>query len=114
MSIFIPAFLGIVVKKNDRTRPFVLREAEFLKKRVIDKNIQFNEDEFLIGFSVAMDGNDLKNSIEDLQRDGAVEGVDFVATSSFEGVIGSLPIWLCAGEVIENGLVCKVLNYIDS
>ena len=52
-------------------------------------------DEFLFGFSVAMNGNDLARAIEEIERSGCVRGVDLVVTSQFNGVLDKpLPNWL--------------------
>jgi hypothetical protein len=56
----------------------------------------FNEDEHLIGFSVAMSGPDLDEQIDRAETMGAVLGRDFVATSSVDGVITDMPPWLLA------------------
>ena len=55
---------------------------------------EFNEDDHLIGFSVAMSGNILDEQIDRAQEMGAVFGRDFFATSSVEGVISDKPEWL--------------------
>jgi hypothetical protein len=52
-------------------------------------------DEHLFAFSVAMNGNNLAQAIEEIERAGCVRGVDFVVTSHFEGVLDKpLPNWL--------------------
>ena len=94
VSVIIPGFLGLVLKKNESTKAFIERELEFFTKFAKSKAVELNEDEFLIGFSVAMNGADLERTIEMLSRDGAILGVDFVATSSVEGVVGEVPDWL--------------------
>lgn len=53
-----------------------------------------NEDDGLIAFTVAMNGNDLDAAIEELQGQGAAHGTDFVATASGKGVLGDVPGWL--------------------
>ena len=53
------------------------------------------QDESLFGFSVAMNGNNLAQAMEEIERAGCVRGVDFVVTSHFEGVLDKpLPNWL--------------------
>ena len=53
------------------------------------------QDESLFGFSVAMNGNNLAEAVEEIERAGCVRGVDFVVTSHFEGVLDEpLPNWL--------------------
>ena len=52
-------------------------------------------DEFLVGISVAMNGNDLARAVQEIERAGCVRGVDFVVTSRAEGVLDKpLPNWL--------------------
>lgn len=115
MSIFVPAYLGVVLRKNEKTQPFVTREIEFLKKYSEGKDPKLNEDEFLVGFSVAMNGRDLQMTIENLKLDGAIEGVDFVATSSLDGVIGTTPKWLIAQQMqVEGGQTFKGLSYVET
>lgn len=94
MSVYTPAFFGLILRRNERTRRFMEREIELLSKRFPDVRAHLNEDEHLIGFSVAMNGRDLQSAIEDLEKENAVYGTDFVATSSDDGVLGEAPDWL--------------------
>lgn len=95
MSVCTPSFFGLILLKNSRTHDFIEREKAFMQKRFGDlTEADLNQDEHLIGFSVAMGGEGLRSCIDDLEQSGAVLGEDFVMTSSFEGVLGSLPVWL--------------------
>ena len=94
MSVYTPAVLGLILRKNERTRAFIEREIERLSRRFPGADENLNEDEHLIGFSVAMSGGDLQSVIEDLEEQGAVYGIDFVATASADGVLGDVPAWL--------------------
>jgi len=94
MPVYTPSCFGLILRKNERTRRFMEREIELLSKRFPDVRAHLNEDEHLIGFSVAMNGRDLQSAIENLQGEAAVYGTDFVATSSPDGVLGEAPDWL--------------------
>ena len=103
VAIVIPRFLGVVVIKNDCTMSFIDSERAIQPVWAGTADVEVNEDEYLAGFSVAMNADDLSIAIERLQRDGAVQGVDFVVTSSLTGVVGNMPDWLKIddGELID-------------
>lgn len=94
MPVQTPPFLGLILRKNERTHRFIERQIEFLLKRSPDARDHLDEDDHLIAFSVAMNGHDLDSAIEDLLAEHAVYGTDFVATGSHEGVLGDVPPWL--------------------
>ena len=95
MTVATPAFLGVILRKNARTERFIARETERLLKYFPRMSRgDLNEDSQIIGFSVAMNGADLKDTVNDLEKDGAVLGKDFVPTSSPAGALGALPNWL--------------------
>src|SRR5262245_48251860 len=95
MTIATPAFLGVILRKNARTERFIARETErMLKYFPRMSRSDLNEDSQIIGFSVAMNGADLHATVNELEKDGAVLGQDFVPTSSQAGVFGALPNWL--------------------
>lgn len=95
MSIYTPGFLGVIIRKNERTKKIIGRETDFfLKHWPGAKREYLNEDPELIGFSVAMNGRDLGATIDEYLKEGAIYGVDFVATESYLGVKGEFPKWL--------------------
>jgi hypothetical protein len=107
MAIVTPGVLGIIARKSERTQPFIERSIEQLRRLYrthysqapaddIERLVQdgLNQDADLIGFSVAMNGNDLEAAIAQLEAEGCVHGEDFVATSSVDGVIDPMPEWL--------------------
>ena len=94
MAIFNPGFLGLVFLKNESTYPCVQMHKDHWSKFPEIFGGEFNEDDHLIGFSVAMSGNILDEQIDRAQEMGAVFGRDFFATSSVEGVISDKPEWL--------------------
>jgi hypothetical protein len=94
MTVQTPPFLGVFVRKNDRTRGFIERQIEILRKVSPDARVHLDADEHLIALSVAMNGHDLESTIEELEQQDAVYGVDFVATQSADGVLGGIPSWL--------------------
>jgi hypothetical protein len=104
MTIETPAYFGLIARKNERTRAYIeQRRARLLSVfREKDPSATFEgvdrfsvQDESLFGFSVAMNGNNLAQAMEEIERAGCVRGVDFVVTSHFEGVLDRpLPNWL--------------------
>lgn len=103
MTIETPPFLGLILRKNERTRAFIERQTKLLMERVPDGGQpDLNEDEHIIALSVAMNGHVLQAAIEELERQQAVYGTDFVATSSADGVLGDTPSWLCE-KVVRMG-----------
>jgi len=118
VSVIVPGFFGLVMKKNESTKAFIEREIEFLNKFAKGKDVELNEDEYLIGFSVAMNGADLEQAIDTLSSNGAIQGVDFVATSSVEGILGNMPDWLqieddqSSSESTSNHAV-KLLAFVE-
>lgn len=94
MTVRTPACLGLILRKNERTRLFIERTTRNLLEAFPEAAGNLNEDEHLIAFTVAMNGDDLDDAIGELQEQQAVYGVDFVATSSSNGVMGQLPVWL--------------------
>lgn len=99
MTVQTPPFLGVIVRKNDRTRGFIERQIEILRKVSRDARVDLDEDEHLIAFTVGMNGHDLESTIEELERQHAVYGLDFVATGSADGVLGEVPSWLSEDSV---------------
>jgi hypothetical protein len=91
--------LGLILRKNDRTRRFIERRIENLLEISTEARAHLNEDEHLIAFSVAMNGHDLETAVEELEEQHAVYGVDFVATGSGDGVLGDVPHWLSEESV---------------
>lgn len=94
MTVQTPPFLGLILRKNERTRRFIEQQIEYLLERSPDARDHLDQDEHLIAFSVAMNGMVLDETIEELVEQGAVYGTDFVATGSQEGVLGDVPPWL--------------------
>jgi hypothetical protein len=94
MTVQTPPFLGLILRKNERTRRFIEQQIEYLLKRSAEARDHLDQDEHLIAFSVAMNGMVLDETIEELVEQGAVYGTDFVATGSHEGVLGDVPPWL--------------------
>lgn len=99
MAVRTPSFLGVIVRKNERTRGFIERQVEILRKVSRDAQVHLDEDEHLIAFAVGMNGRDLESTIEELEQQHAVYGVDFVATGSADGVLGETPSWLAEESV---------------
>jgi hypothetical protein len=95
MTVQTPAFLGLILRKNEQTRRFIEQQIEISP----DARAHLDEDEHLIAFSVAMNGYVLQEAIEELEAHGAVYGVDFVATSSGDGVGHEVPPWLAEKTV---------------
>lgn len=108
MSVDTPGMFGVIACKNERTKAFVDRERSrvlrFRQRREPDVSMDdvdgsLNQDDHLIGLSLAMNGADLSLAIGDLEREGCVRGQDFVVTSSVEGVLDTpLPAWLSMEE----------------
>lgn len=94
MAIHTPAFFGLILRKYERTHRFIDQQIEILLKRSPDARADLDEDEHLIGFSVAMNGQDFQSTIEGLEKQDAVYGTDFLATGSADGVLGEVPRWL--------------------
>jgi hypothetical protein len=94
VTIQTPPFFGLILRKNERTRRFIERQIENLLGATPDARDHLNEDEHLIAFSVAMNGNDLQSTIDEMEEQHAVYGTDFVATGSADGVLGDVPCWL--------------------
>ncbi len=113
MSVVVPRMLGIVFKKNERAKPLISKEVELLKKFSRGRDVILNEDQYLVGFSVAMNGSDLVQTIANLNSSGVVEGEDFVATSSIDGVIGQIPEWLRLESVKEEKSCSHKLYYVE-
>ena len=108
VTIDTPGMLGIIARKNERTRALIDRERSrilsFRQRRepdvsIADVDASLNQDDQLIGLSLAMNGADLSLAIDELQHDGCQRGRDFVVTSSAEGVLDiPLPAWLSMEE----------------
>jgi hypothetical protein len=104
MTIETPAYFGLITRKNERTCAYIEQRRARLLSAFREKNPgatlegvdRFSvQDESLFGFSVAMNGNNLAQAIEEIERAGCVRGVDFVVTDHFEGVLDKpLPNWL--------------------
>ena len=104
MTIETPAYFGLITRKNVRTCAYIEERRARLLSVFREKNPSATledvdrfslQDESLFGFSVAMNGNNLAQAIEEIERAGCVRGVDFVVTSHFEGVLDKpLPNWL--------------------
>lgn len=80
MTVQTPPFLGLILRKNERTRGFIEQQIEILLGISPDARDHLDQDEHLIAFSVAMNGLDLDSTMDELQEQGAVYGTDFVAT----------------------------------
>jgi hypothetical protein len=98
MTVQTPAFLGLILRKNERTRRFIEQQLERSKEISPEARMLLDEDEYLVAVSVAMNGHDLQSTIEELEEH-AVYGTDFVATGSPDGVLGDVPNWLSADSV---------------
>ena len=100
MTIETPAYFGLIARKNERTCAYIQqRTARLLSKNPGTTSEGFDrfsmQDDFLFGFSVAMNANNLAQAIEEIERAGCIRGVDFVVTSRIEGVVDTpLPNWL--------------------
>ncbi|HEY2533562.1 MAG TPA: hypothetical protein VGJ20_37475 [Xanthobacteraceae bacterium] len=104
MTIETPAYFGLIARKNERTCAYIEQRRARLLSVFREKNLggtlegvdRFSvQDESLFGLSVAMNGNNLAQAIEEIERAGCVRGVDFVVTSHFEGVLDKpFPNWL--------------------
>lgn len=104
MTVEAPAFFGVIARKNERTLAYIEQRTSRLMSVFREKNPNATledvdrfsvHDEFLVAFSVAMNGNNLAQGIAEMERAGCVRGVDFVVTSHFEGVLDKpLPNWL--------------------
>jgi hypothetical protein len=104
MTIETPAYFGLITRKNERTCAYIEQRRARLLSVFREKNPSATledidrfslQDESLFGFSVAMNGNNLAQAIEEIERAACVRGVDFVVTSHFEGVLDKpLPNWL--------------------
>ena len=94
MTVQTPPFLGLILRKNERTRRFIEQQIENLLEVSPDARDHLDQDDHLIAFSVAMNGMALDSTIQELVEQGAVYGADFVATGSHEGVLGDVPHWL--------------------
>ena len=108
MPVDTPAMLGIIARKNERTKAFIDRERSkilrFRQRRepdisIADVDATLDQDDHLIGLSLAMNGSDLALAIDELEQEGCKRGRDFVVTSSAEGVLDTpLPAWLSMEE----------------
>src|ERR1700683_5389403 len=104
MTIETLAYFGLIARKNERTCAYIEQRRARLLSVFREKNPnaalegvdRFSvQDESLFGFSVAMNGNNLAQAVEEIERTGCVRGVDFVVTSHVEGVLDRpLPTWL--------------------
>jgi len=104
MTIETPAYFGLIARNNERTCAYIEQRRARLLSVFREQNPggtlegvdRFSaQDESLFGFSVAMNGNNLAEAVEEIERAGCVRGVDFVVTSHFEGVLDKpFPNWL--------------------
>jgi hypothetical protein len=104
MTIETPAYFGLITRKNQRTCAYIEQRRARLLSVFQEKDPSATsaevdrfsaQDESLFGFSVAMNGNNLAEAVEEIERAGCVRGVDFVVTSHFEGVLDKpFPSWL--------------------
>lgn len=95
MTIYTPGSYGLILRKNERTRAFISKYVQaFLIGRRGATLHDLNQDEHLLGISVAESMPELASVVAELERDGAIRGEDFVATAANEGVIDPMPSWL--------------------
>jgi hypothetical protein len=104
MTIETPSYFGLIARKNERTCAYIEQWRALLLSVFRERNPSATlegvdrfsvQDDSLFGFSVAMNGNNLAQAIEGIERAGCVRGVDFVVTSHVEGVPDKpLPNWL--------------------
>jgi hypothetical protein len=104
MAIQCPPCFGIMVRKNSRTQPFIERSKahllNFLRRKdpgvtQTDLEDACFQDEHLFASTVAMNSWNLEESILAIESEGCVRGVDFLVTSSHEGVLDDpLPSWV--------------------
>lgn len=105
MTVETPAFFGLVLRKNERTCAYIGQRRSRLISAFREKHPDATledvdrfstHDEFLFAFSVAMNGKNLAQAVEEIERAGCVRGVDFVVTSHSEGVLDKpIPKWIC-------------------
>lgn len=90
MSIQLPGMYGLIVRRSPRTT------APLEEERAGRPGLHAwrNEDDHLVGLTMAMSYDDLQAACERWTARGLQEGVDFVKTVSLDGVIGPLPSWL--------------------
>jgi hypothetical protein len=99
MTVINPGMLGLIVRRNERTRAYVDGCIDRFARAnphmsVYDYARHLNVDEDLFATSVAMNGYDLEGAMEALEAQGCIRGQDFVPTDSVNGVIGDFPDWL--------------------
>jgi hypothetical protein len=92
VTVALPGSFGIVLRISEKTKPFV----DGLASRFTSTypNFPLNTDGSLAGFRLAMAYTPVPGLVEPLQRCGCTEGVDYVLTSSDNGVLGPTPNWL--------------------
>lgn len=91
MAVTIPSSYGLILRRNERTRPFIEgRGAEYLAP-----GWPPNEDEHLVAYTVAMNSMDIADEVARLEALGCIEGTDFVVTGSVRGILFEpAPVWL--------------------
>jgi hypothetical protein len=81
MTIETPAYFGLITRKNARTCAYIEERRARLLSVFREKNPSATledvdrfslQDESLFGFSVAMNGNNLAQAIEEIERAGCV------------------------------------------
>ena len=92
MTVHLPKFYGVIVRKSDRTAGYVARCHAGHQERYPGQ-LQ-NEDKSLLAISIAMSGGDADSAARAFERMGWKRGVDFVMTVSGEGLREPLTAWL--------------------
>jgi hypothetical protein len=103
-SIVIPQFYGVVFLKNERVVNALGNSFEELKSHIKSVAARYgepvsrgylDETENLISYTEAMNPHDLEEKVSRYTSLGLVNGIDFVLTSQFTGVISKEPCdWL--------------------
>lgn len=92
LSVQLPSQYGVILRRTPST------EAAITRLRQHNAQLPRNEDEFLAGFWVAGNPNEVDRMLQELRAEGLKERVDFVLTGSADGVLGNMPTWLQEDE----------------
>ncbi len=92
MTVHIPMFYGVIVRKSGKTAEYVARcNAQHAMRY---PGMPQNEDDQLLAVSIAMSGDDADDAGMGFEEMGWVRGVDFVLTISGDGLREPSPAWL--------------------
>jgi hypothetical protein len=95
MPVTTPGAFGLIIRKNRRTIIFITEVLQSNRAARRSREVGVpNEDDDLIGLSLAMNEPGVRVFAAKLTAYGASEGEDYVVTSSGSGILGPIPSWL--------------------